>query len=196
MITLFLLLFKATYGTLYHIDAVDNNNGYVAVNPIHLVNQTSGNSYVSQVTFDFYGAPQAGADMWLYVMDRPGNTNVFNPVVNFQIPSWAIRKGPDSAGIQTIFFGPCDLPISAGQYLAYGANSLGGDCYQTNAGNEYYIPISTNAQLAALSNTTYSVAGSQGYAMSFVVSSVANYTSKSFCFVSLMVIKSGIIYLL
>jgi hypothetical protein len=167
----------ATYGTLQHIDADDNNNGYVLVNPIHLVTATNGSSYVSQVTFDFIVAPQAGADMWLYVMNRLGSSAVFNPVVSFQIPAWAYQKGsPEGAGIQTLFFGPCDLPIAAGQYLAYGANAQGGTCYQTNAGNEYYIGI-TSAGLSTLGNSTYYVAANEGYAMSFVVSTVGENTT-------------------
>jgi hypothetical protein len=166
----------ATYGTLQHIDADDNNNGYVIVNPIHLVTATNGSSYVSQVTFDFIAAPQAGADMWLYVMNRLGSTAVFNPVVSFQIPAWAYKKGTEGLGIQTLFFGPCDLPIAAGQYLAYGANPQGGTCYQTNAGNEYYIGISTS-QLATLGNTTFNLVTNEGYAMSFVVSTVGENTT-------------------
>ena len=167
----------------------DLNNPYVIVNPKDVVNGTgnpANGSYVAQVTFDFVRAPLLGASMWLYVMNRNGTSNQFTPATRFQIPNWAIKKSDPGRGIQTFNFGCNELPISDGQYLAYGADALGGSCYQTLAGGEYYLPIVT-AQLSTLSTASYFISAGEGYAMSFVVrnaddNSVAPTVSKLFRF--------------
>ena len=144
-------------------------------------------SYVAQVTFDFVREPLLGASMWLYVMDRNGTSVQFTPTASFQIPTWAIKKSDPGRGVQTFTFGCNELPIKDGQYLAYGADSRGGSCYQTLAGGEYYI--ATNAALlSTLSTANYLLDAGQGYAMSFVVrnvgdNSVSPSASKRFRFV-------------
>ena len=143
-------------------------------------------SYVAQVTFDFVRAPLRGASMWLYTMDRNGTSNQFTPAARFQIPNWAIKKADPGRGVQTFNFGCNELPIREGQYLAYGADTEGGSCYQTLAGGEYYLFV-TAAQLPTLSTASYIFESGTGYAMSFVVrnvddNSVAPTVSKLFRF--------------
>ena len=130
-------------------------------------------SYVAQVTFDFVRAPLLGAFMWLYVMDRNGTTAQFTPTARFQIPTWALQKSDPGRGIQTITLACNELPIREGQYLAYGTDGTGGSCFQTLAGGEYYIPVST-AQLPTFSTTTFVYVAVEGFAMSFVVRNVGD----------------------
>ena len=125
--------------------------------------------YVSRVVFDFAVTPLTGASIWLYTFQRNGTTNQFTIVARYQITAPMLAVGAGSDGVQVINLNSTALPVTPGQYVGVGFNSVGGTCFRSPIAGQYYL-LTADGAFAGLSTNTYffTAAGSATYSFDVV----------------------------
>ena len=125
--------------------------------------------YVSRVVFDFAVTPLTGASIWLYTFERNGTTNQFTVVTRYQITSPLLAIGAGSNGVQVINLNSTALPVTPGQYVGVGFNSVGGTCFRSPIAGQYYL-LTADGAFAGLSTNNYlfTAAGSATYSFDVV----------------------------